>query len=278
MTMKQFNPTTPGLRFVNIVTKDDLTKGKRPEKALTKAKKQKSGRNNMGLVTVRHRGGGHKRRLREIDFKRRKDGVEGKIVAIEYDPNRTARIALVHYTDGVKSYILASKNLKVGQRILSGPAIDIVEGNTMPLNDMPLGSLVHNVELTPGRGGQMVRAAGTFAQLIANEGDYATLRLPSGEMRLIRNTCRATIGQMSNEEHSIESFGKAGRIRWRGIRPTVRGTVMNPCDHPHGGGEGKNKSAGRHPVSPWGVLAKGGKTRKRRKATWMIVAARKRKR
>ena len=277
MPMKQFRPITSSLRFVNLTTKDDVTE-ETPEKSLTKSKKQKSGRNNTGKVTVRHRGGGHKRRLRKIDFQRNKDGVEGKVVTIEYDPNRTSRIALVHYTDGEKRYILAPKGMKVGQRILSGKGIDINDGNSLPLKDMPLGSIIHNIELNPGRGGQMVRAAGTFAQLIANEGDYATVRLPSGEMRLVKNTCRATIGQMSNEEHGIESLGKAGRRRWRGIRPTVRGTVMNPCDHPHGGGEGKNKSAGRHPCSPWGVLAKGGKTRKKSKASWTIVSARKRKR
>lgn len=277
MGMKKLNPTTPGQRFANIVSKEDCAK-KRPEKALTSHKMQKAGRNNMGLVTVRHRGGGHKKRLRDIDFQRVKDEVDGKIIAIEYDPNRTARIALVHYTDGKKAYILATKGLKVGQRIQSGKAADILEGNAMMLKDLPLGTLIHNIELTPGRGGKLVRAAGTFAQLIANEGDYATVRLPSGEMRLVLNVCRATVGQLGNEEHGVQSMGKAGRVRWRGIRPTVRGTVMNPCDHPHGGGEGKNKSAGRHPVSPWGVLAKGGKTRKPGKQTWMIVAARKRKR
>ena len=276
MPVKKYKPTTPGRRFASIVERDDVTRDK-PEKSLTKSKKRCSGRNNTGRVTVRRRGGGHKRRLREVDFKRIKDGVEAKVVAIEYDPNRSARIALLHYTDGTKAYVLASKNMKVGDRIMNGVEIDLNEGNCLPLSQIPLGSFIHNVELTPGRGGQLARSAGMYAQIIAREGTYAHVRLPSGEVRLVNVKCRATMGQVGNEEHSLVSLGKAGRSRWMGKRPKVRGTVMNPCDHPHGGGEGKNKSAGRHPVSPWGVPAKGGKTRPANKSNKFIVTSRKKK-
>lgn len=274
----KYKPTTPGRRFMTTLDRSDITKDK-PEKSLTTIKKKHSGRNNTGKLTVRHQAGGHKRRLREIDFARRdRDGVDAKIAAIEYDPNRSARIALLHYTDGVKRYILASKGMKVGDLIQNGEKIDINEGNCLPLSDIPLGSFIHNVELHPGRGGALARSAGMYAQIVAKEGNYAHVRLPSGEVRLIHQKCRATMGQVGNEEHSLVCLGKAGRSRWMGIKPTVRGTVMNPCDHPHGGGEGKNKTAGRHPVSPWGVLAKGGKTRSKKKSNKAIITSRKKKR
>ncbi len=278
MGLKKYKPTTPGRRFAVLDDKSDITKDT-PEKSLTVAKKKTAGRNNLGRVTCRHKGGGHKQRLRIIDFARNdKDGVEGKIVAIEYDPNRSARIALVVYVDGTKRYIIATKNMKPGEKILAGPKIDVNEGNCLPLSDIPLGSLICNVELTPGQGGILARSAGMYAQVVAKEGNYAHIKLPSGEVRLINLKCRATMGQVGNEEHSLISLGKAGRKRWMGVRPTVRGTVMNPCDHPHGGGEGKNKTAGRNPVSPWGVLAKGGKTRSPKKSNKAIVTSRKKKR
>lgn len=277
MPVKKYKPTTPGQRFHIGLMNDDVTKDT-PEKSLTTMKKMKGGRNNMGRVTTRHRGGGHKRRLRDVDFMRKRDGVEGKIAAIEYDPNRSSRIALVHYTDGIKKYIIATKNMTVGDRILSGEEIDIVEGNTLPLKDIPEGTFIHNIEFRPGAGGKIARAAGTYCQIIAKEGQKAHVRMPSGEVRLININCRATIGQVGNEDHAHVSLGKAGRKRWMGIKPTVRGTVMNPCDHPHGGGEGKNKTSGRHPVSPWGTPAKGGKTRNKRKSNKDIVSDRRRKR
>ncbi len=276
MALKKSNPTTPGRRFHIGLSNEDVTKDK-PEKSLTVTKKKNGGRNNQGRLTVRHKGGGHKRRLRIMDFKRDRDNVEGKIVSIEYDPNRSSRIALVHYTDGVKKYILATKNMKVGSRIKSGPGVEILEGNTLTLSEIPLGSLVHNIEFRPGSGGKAARSAGMSATLLAKEGEQAHVRMPSGEVRLFNLKCRATMGQVGNEEHSLVSYGKAGRKRWLGVKPTVRGTVMNPCDHPHGGGEGKNKTAGRHPVSPWGVPAKGGKTRPRKKSNKSIVTSRKKK-
>lgn len=277
MPVKKYKPTTPSQRFHIGLMNDDVTKDK-PEKSLTTMKKMKGGRNNMGRVSTRHRGGGHKRRLRDVDFMRKRDGVEGKIAAIEYDPNRSSRIALVHYTDGIKKYIIATKNMTVGDRILSGEEIDIVEGNTLPLKDIPEGTFIHNIEFRPGAGGKIARAAGTYCQIIAKEGQKAHVRMPSGEVRLININCRATIGQVGNEDHAHVSLGKAGRKRWMGIKPTVRGTVMNPCDHPHGGGEGKNKTSGRHPVSPWGTPAKGGKTRSKKKSNKDIVSDRRRKR
>lgn len=276
MPLKRYKPVTPGLRFTVLLSNEDVTKDK-PEKKLTSRKLKTGGRNNAGKITVRHRGGGHKRRLREVDFRRDKDGVEGKVVSIEYDPNRTARVALLHYTDGEKRYIIASKGLGVGDWVVSGADIDIREGCTLPLREIPTGSLVHNVEIRPGSGGRVARAAGMFAQVLAKEGGYCHLRLPSGEVRLFHQECRATMGQVGNEEHGVTSIGKAGRKRHMGIRPTVRGTAMNPCDHPHGGGEGKNKSAGRDPVSPWGVPAKGGNTRDKHKSNKMIVTSRKAK-
>ncbi len=276
MGIKKFKPTTPGRRYYMVLEKDDITK-QTPEKSLTTTKKGKGGRNNTGRVTVRHQGGGHKRRLREVDFDRKYDSCAGKIAAIEYDPNRSSRIALVHYENGVKAYILATKNMKVGDKVQSGTGHDIVEGNAMALKDIPLGTFIHNIELRPGGGGKIARAAGMYAQIIAKESEYAHVRLPSGEVRLIHTECRATIGQIGNEEHSTVSIGKAGRMRWMGIKPTVRGTVMNPCDHPHGGGEGRSKCGGRPPCSPWGVHAKGGKTRKKSKNDRFIVTRRKRK-
>jgi large subunit ribosomal protein L2 len=246
-----------------------------PEKTLLAPLSKKGGRNNNGRITTRHQGGGHKRRYRIIDFKRTKDGVPAKVHSIEYDPNRSSRIALLHYADGEKRYILAPTRLTVGQTVESGVGVDIRPGNSLPLSSIPTGTTVHNIELRPGQGGKMVRSAGGSAQLVAKEGDMALLRLPSGEMRRIQQACRATIGQLGNETHQNESGGKAGRSRWKGKRPTVRGTVMNPVDHPHGGGEGKNK--GSHPVTPWGKPTLGYRTRNKKKAsTQDIVRSRKR--
>jgi large subunit ribosomal protein L2 len=236
-----------------------------PEKTLLAPLSKKGGRNNNGRITTRHQGGGHKRRYRVIDFKRTKDGVPAKVHSIEYDPNRSSRIALLHYADGEKRYILAPTRLTVGQTVESGVGVDIRPGNSLPLSSIPTGTTVHNIELRPGQGGKMVRSAGGSAQLVAKEGDMALLRLPSGEMRRIQQACRATIGQLGNETHQNESGGKAGRSRWKGKRPTVRGTVMNPVDHPHGGGEGKNK--GSHPVTPWGKPTLGYRTRKKHKSS-----------
>ena len=274
MPVRKFKPTSPGRRFMSVSTFEEVTK-KAPEKSLLEPVKKTGGRNNNGRITTRHRGGGHKRRYRLIDFKRTKDGVPAKVHSIEYDPNRSARIALLHYTDGEKRYILAPVRLRVGQMVESGQAVDIRPGNAMPLRSMPTGTTVHNIELRPGQGGKMVRSAGGSAQLVAKEGGMALLRLPSGEMRRVQAACRATIGQLGNVTHEIESGGKAGRSRWKGKRPTVRGTVMNPVDHPHGGGEGKNK--GSHPVTPWGKPTLGFRTRNKKKAsTKDIVRSRKR--
>jgi len=245
---------------------EEITKTK-PEKSLTEPNKKSGGRNNLGRVTSRHRGGGHKRHYRVIDFKRNKFGIEAKVVSIEYDPNRTARIALLHYIDGEKRYILAPEGLKVGDRVMSGPGSEIKVGNALPLKEIPVGSFVHNVELKPGKGGQLGRSAGASIQIMAKEGKYATLKLPSGEVRLVSLECMATYGVIGNAEHENISLGKAGRSRWLGIRPHVRGMAMNPVDHPNGGGEGRSKSGGgwQHPTSPWGQLAKGLKTRKKNK-------------
>jgi large subunit ribosomal protein L2 len=246
----------------------------RPEKSLVKTLKRTGGRNNYGRVTIRHRGGGHKRRYRLIDFKRDKVGVEAKVAAIEYDPNRTVRIALLHYLDGEKRYILAPQELQVGDRVVAGPEADIKAGNSLPLQNMPSGTLVHNVELKPGKGGQLARAAGAYAQLMAKEGKFAHLKLPSGEVRMVPLACRATVGQLGNVEQENISLGKAGRKRWHGRRPRVRGVAMNPVDHPLGGGEGKS-SGGRHPCSPWGVPTKGYKTRKTKESDRYIIKRRK---
>ena len=275
MGIRKQKPTSPGRRFVASSDFEEVTKST-PEKSLLGKVKKTGGRNNNGRITTRHIGGGHKRRYRIIDFKRTKDGIPAKVAAIEYDPNRTARIALLHYADGEKRYILAPLRLEVGDTVTSGPGADIRPGNALALREIPTGTIVHNVELQIGRGGQLCRSAGTGAQLMAKEGDYATLRLPSSEMRMVHIDCRATIGQIGNPSHANEVGGKAGRSRWRGVRPTVRGSAMNPVDHPHGGGEGKSNS-GRHPVTPWGKPTNGHRTRDKKKASQkMIVRGRKR--
>lgn len=261
MPIKQYKPTSPGRRNASGYTFEEITK-KRPERSLvTSLKKKNSGRNGQGRITVRHRGGGHKRLYRIIDWKRDKAGVPGKVAAIEYDPNRTARIALIHYVDGEKRYILAPNGLMVGATIMSGPTADIRVGNTLPLANLPTGTQIHNIEMTAGRGGQMVRSAGVSAQLMAKEGDYALIRLPSGEMRRVRIECTATVGQVGNLEHSLIKLGKAGRTRHRGRRPEVRGSVMNPRDHPHGGGEGRAPIGMPGPKTPWGKPTLGYRTR-----------------
>lgn len=263
MGIKSYKPTTPSQRFKTGFTFEEITK-KSPEKSLLEPIKRTAGRNNQGRITCRHMGGGHKRHYRIIDFKRKKFDIPAKVAAIEYDPNRSARIALLHYVDGEKSYIVAPLNLKVGDKVVSGPNSPISIGNALPLEKIPLGSIVHNVELRAGRGAQIARSAGTYAQVVAKEGDYVHVKMPSNDTYLIRKECLATMGQIGNTEHSSISIGKAGRKRWLGVRPSVRGVAMNPVDHPMGGGEGRS-SGGRHPVSPWGKLAKGGKTRRKRK-------------
>lgn len=268
-------PTSPGRRFVIRVSEPSLHKGG-PYRPLTTAMSQTGGRNNAGRITVRHKGGGHKQRYRMIDFKRTKDDVPAVVERLEYDPNRTAHIALIRYADGSRTYIVAPKGLAVGSRIQSGHGSPISVGNAMPLLDVPLGSIVHCVEMRPGKGAQLARSAGTSAQLVAREGSYAMLRLRSGEMRKVLSKCRATLGEVSNSEHNLASLGKAGAKRWRGIRPTVRGVAMNPVDHPHGGGEGRT-SGGRHPVSPTGIPAKGYKTRKNKRTEQYIVMRKKRR-
>ncbi|MBS1786301.1 MAG: 50S ribosomal protein L2 [Acidobacteria bacterium] len=272
MGIKKLSPTSPARRYQTYLTNDDLTTDK-PYKPLLEAKKRTSGRNNLGKMTVRHRGGGHKRHYRVIDFKRDKTGIPGKVATIEYDPNRSARIALVNYVDGEKRYIIAPAGLQIGQTIVSGPESDILTGNALPIKNIPLGTQIHNIELKPGKGGQMARSAGSFAQLVAKEGGIAQLRLPSGEIRLVSVDCMATVGQVGNAEHENVSVGKAGRTRWKGIRPTVRGVAMNPVDHPHGGGEGKT-SGGRNPVTPWGQPTRGYKTRNNKRTDKFIVKRR----
>ncbi|MFB3073176.1 MAG: 50S ribosomal protein L2 [bacterium] len=272
MGIKHFKPTSPGRRGMSVLTTDDLTR-KKPEKRLTKGLRKRGGRNNAGRITSRHRGGGHKRIYRMIDFKRDKTDVPARVASLEYDPNRSARIALLHYADGEKRYIIAPMHLKVGDEVLSGPSADIKPGNAMPLRFIPMGTIVHNVELTKGRGGQLIRGAGTGAQLMAKEGDYAQLRLSSGEVRMIHLDCRATVGQVGNPDHENISLGKAGRSRWLGRRPRVRGVAMNPVDHPHGGGEGKS-SGGRHPSTPWGKPTKGYKTRRQKPSDRYIIRRR----
>jgi large subunit ribosomal protein L2 len=275
MPVRKHKPTTPGRRFATWVDRSEVTK-KEPEKSLTEGKSKSGGRNSKGRVTSRHRGGGAKRRYRKIDFKRAKDGVPAKVAAIEYDPNRSAYIALLHYADGEKRYILAPARLQVGATVMSGDRAEIQVGNCLPLRAIPTGTTVHNVELTQGRGGQMGRSAGTAIQVVAKEGDYATLRLPSGEMRMVRVECRASIGAIGNSEHQNIELGKAGRSRHKGKRPQTRGTAMNPVDHPHGGGEGST-TAGRHPVTPWGVPTLGYRTRKKnKKSDRYIVRGRRR--
>jgi len=275
MPLKQYKPTSPGRRFGTVADFAEITKSK-PEKSLLRPKKRTGGRNNRGRLTMRHQGGGHKQQYRIIDFKRDKTGVPGKVAAIEYDPNRSARIALIHYVDGEKRYILAPLNLQVGATIVAGPEADIRPGNTLPLRNIPVGTGIHAIELQPGRGAQMVRSAGTGAQLMAKEGKYAQVRLPSGETRSVLIECRATIGTVGNQEHENISLGKAGRSRWMGIRPANRGVVMNPRDHPHGGGEGKSPIGRKTPMTPWGKPALGAKTRHNKATDKYIVRKRSR--
>lgn len=275
MPIRIYRSYTPGTRNRSVSDFKEITKS-RPEKSLLAKLSSKAGRNNRGIITIRHRGGGHKKRYRIIDFKRDKHNVEAKVAAIEYDPNRNARLALLHYTDGEKRYILHPKKLEVGTKIISGLSVPIEIGNAMPLTNMPLGTSVHNVELIPGRGGQIVRSAGTSAQIIAKEGNFVTLRLPSSEVRLIYKDCYGTIGEVGNSEHKNLTSGKAGRTRWLGVRPTVRGVVMNPCDHPHGGGEGRSPIGRSKPVTPWGKPALGVKTRRKNKySDFCIIRKRK---
>lgn len=266
MPVKKFRPTTPSRRQMTVSTFEEITASK-PEKSLLAPLHKKAGRNNQGKITVRHVGGGHKRKYRIIDFKRTKDGIPGRVATIEYDPNRTSYIALIHYLDGEKAYIIAPKGLKVGDQIMSGPDADIKVGNALPLENIPVGSFIHNIELKPGKGGQLVRAAGTSAQLLGKEDRYVTIRLASGEIRRILKTCRATIGIVGNQDHELINIGKAGRSRNMGRRPVVRGVVMNPNDHPHGGGEGRAPIGRKSPMSPWGKPTLGYKTRKKKKAS-----------
>lgn len=273
MGVKRLKPTSPGRRFETVSDFAEITTTT-PEKSLLEPLSKKAGRNNNGRITTRHQGGGHKRKYRRIDFKRQKDGVIAKVATIEYDPNRSARIALLHYADGAKAYILAPKGLKVGDTIESGPEADIKPGNALPLANIPVGTVIHAIEFQPGKGAAIARSAGASVQLMGKEGDYAVLRMPSSEMRRVLITCRATIGEVGNADHANIRIGKAGRNRWRGIRPTVRGTVMNPVDHPHGGGEGKNHTSGRPSVSPWGKPSKGAKTRNPKKGSNRLIIRR----
>ena len=276
MAIKKFKPTSPALRQMTVVVSNEITNVE-PEKSLLVTLKKNSGRNAQGRITVRHRGGGAKRKYRIIDFKRNKDGIPAKVATIEYDPNRSANIALLNYVDGEKRYIIAPNGIKVGDMVMSGPGSDIKPGNALQLKDMPVGTLVHNIELKPGKGAQLVRSAGASAQLMAKEGKNALLRLPSGEMRLVSINCKATIGQVGNLEHENVTIGKAGRKRHMGIRPTVRGSVMNPNDHPHGGGEGRSPIGRPSPVTPWGKPALGYKTRKKNKASDKLIVSKRTK-
>jgi large subunit ribosomal protein L2 len=276
MGIKKFKPTSPGLRTKTVSTFEEITK-KEPEKSLLAPKKKNSGRNSQGKITVRHRGGGAKQKYRIIDFKRDKDGIPGKVAAIEYDPNRSANIALINYVDGEKRYILAPNKIQVGDEILSGSGIDIKVGNALPLRDIPTGTLLHNIELKPGKGGQLVRSAGNYAQLMAKEGKYVQVKLPSGEVRMIGQLCKATVGQVGNIDNENITVGKAGRKRHMGIRPTVRGSVMNPNDHPHGGGEGRAPIGRPSPVTPWGKPTMGYKTRKKRKKSNKFIVRKRKK-
>ena len=276
MAIRVYKPTSPARRFMSVLTFEEITK-KEPERSLVTDLRHKAGRNAHGKITVRHQGGGARRKYRIIDFKRNKDGIPATVKAIEYDPNRTCFIALLYYADGEKRYILAPLGLKVGDTVMSGPDADIKPGNCLPIENIPLGTLIHNVEIKVGRGGQMVRSAGTAAQLMAKEGAYAQVRLPSGEVRKVAMNARATVGQVGNTDHSNVRVGKAGRSRHMGIRPTVRGVVMNPCDHPHGGGEGKSPVGMPAPMSPWGKKTQGVKTRKHRKYSDKLIISRKSK-
>ena len=273
MPIKKYKPTTPGRRGMSSLTFEEITTNK-PEKSLVVSLKSKGGRNNNGRITTRHQGGGHKRNYRIIDFKRNKDGIPAKVATIEYDPNRSANIALLHYVDGEKRYILAPKGLTVGMQVISGKDADIKVGNCLEMKDMPEGTFIHNVELKPGKGGQLARSAGCSAQILGIEDKYVTVRLSSGEVRKILSNCRATVGVVGNEDHNLVNIGKAGRNRWKGIRPTVRGSVMNPNDHPHGGGEGKSPIGRPGPVTPWGKPALGYKTRAKHKASDKYIVKR----
>jgi large subunit ribosomal protein L2 len=273
MGLKQFNPTSPGRRFMTALTFDEITKDT-PEKALTEPRKRTGGRDSRGRITVRFIGGGHKQRYRIVDFRRDKRDVPAKVAAIEYDPIRSARLALLHYADGEKRYILAPEGIKIGQNVIASDTADILAGNCLPLKLIPAGTMIHNIELRKGKGGQMVRSAGGAAQLVAKEGEYAQVKLPSGEVRKVHIECVATVGQVGNLEHKNVSIGKAGRTRWLGRRPHNRGVAMNPVDHPHGGGEGKT-SGGRHPVTPWGKPTKGAKTRNNKRTQGFIIKRRK---
>ncbi|MGI6091792.1 MAG: 50S ribosomal protein L2 [Veillonellaceae bacterium] len=276
MAVKSFKPYSAGRRFMTVASFDEITTDK-PERSLVERLQKHGGRNQQGRMTVRHQGGGHKRLYRIIDFKRNKDGIPAKVATIEYDPNRSARIALLNYADGEKRYILAPEGLKVGTTVMSGPEADIKVGNALQLKNIPVGTLLHNIEMKIGKGGQMVRSAGAGAQLMAKEGDYALLRLPSGELRKVHVNCKATIGQVGNLEHENITIGKAGRARWLGVRPANRGVSMNPIDHPHGGGEGRSPVGRKHPVTPWGKVAMGAKTRKKKASDKLIVKRRNKK-
>ena len=273
MPIKKYKPTTPGRRGMTSLSYEEITTNK-PEKSLLAPLKSKGGRNNNGRITTRHKGGGHKRAYRIIDFKRNKDGIPARVATIEYDPNRSANIALLNYADGEKRYIIAPKGLTVGMTVVSGAGADIKVGNALELKDIPEGTFIHNIELKPGKGGQMARSAGTSAQILGIEEKYTTVRLASGEVRRILSNCRATIGQVGNEDHSLVNYGKAGRMRWKGVRPTVRGSVMNPNDHPHGGGEGRTPVGRKSPMTPWGTKAMGVKTRKAKKASTKLIVRR----
>jgi len=276
VAIRKYKPTSPGRRFMSVSTFEEITTNV-PERSLLEPLAKRAGRNHQGKITTRHRGGGHKRQYRVIDFKRNKDGIPGRVATIEYDPNRSARIALIVYADGEKRYILAPVGLKVGDAIHAGAGADIKVGNALPLVNIPVGTMVHNVELKPGKGGQLARAAGAEAQLLAKEGDYAQLRLSSGEVRMVRIECRATVGQVGNLDHENINLGKAGRKRWMGFRPTVRGVVMNPNDHPHGGGEGRAPIGRKSPMSPWGKPTLGKKTRKKNHPTDKYIVRRRKK-
>ncbi|WP_277678966.1 50S ribosomal protein L2 [Gracilibacillus dipsosauri] len=276
MAIKKYKPTSNGRRGMSVLDFAEITTDT-PEKSLLAPLSKRGGRNNQGKLTVRHQGGGHKRKYRIIDFKRDKDGIPGRVATIEYDPNRTANIALIHYADGEKRYILAPKGLQVGQEVVSGPEADIKLGNALPLINIPVGTVVHNIELKPGRGGQLVRSAGSQAQILGREGKYVLVRLSSGEVRLVLATCRATVGQVGNIEHELINVGKAGRSRWKGVRPTVRGSVMNPNDHPHGGGEGRAPIGRKSPMSPWGKPTLGYKTRKRNNSSDKFIVRKRKK-
>ena len=273
MAIKAYKPVTNGRRNMTTLVKTDLS-NKRPEKSLTVKLQKKSGRNNQGVITTRHQGGGHKRLYRIIDSKRNKLDVEGTVIALEYDPNRSANIALIRYTDGEKRYILAPKGLTVGQKVVSSDNADIIVGNCLPMGNMPEGTFIHNIEMNPGKGGQLARAAGVSAQILGKEGKYVTVRLASGEVRKLLAVCKATVGIVGNEDHSLVNIGKAGRNRWKGIRPTVRGSVMNPNDHPHGGGEGRTPIGRKAPMTPWGKKALGVKTRRNKKASTKLIVRR----